>query len=269
MAYEKIITLDQIHSALYEGKGIYNMVNRSFDGYIVSGASKVRIPATPLLTAVTPPATNRKKVKADSDMIDVIMQKSVVEIEEEVEAQYETKGKMLQAFINDSAKAHAKNFDAAVITEAQTACAAANRIDWDADDLTWKDILNVKGKLIQSEVPDENILIFVPATLHASFNSIDVIKSASAFNQNYMETGVLKIQGMTIVVTARCGQYGGKDNIVGCYSQGIAFLLGELMDRKEVYDSVNKSTDVDYFAWFGVKQLKDVYSVVCSKKVVV
>lgn len=263
MPYTNSINLDLIIQALYEDRGIFNMCNRQYDGFIREhGASEVRIPAAPLLEAVTPPATNRKKVVGDTAMISIPMQKSVCEIQEEVEYAYMNKSRrVLDGFIEGSAKAHRKNFEAKVIAEAQ---ANGTALAWDGATVSWDDFLAIDAKFDELEVDPDDRFVVYPARIKTQVMSIDIIKSAMAYNPNYLEKGIAVVANLKIVPSARVGKIAGKENLVGVWGPGLAFLLDKEMDRKEAYDPTPavKATNIDYWAWYGVKLLKPEYAVI-------
>ncbi|HAX49680.1 MAG TPA: hypothetical protein PK605_00400 [Ignavibacteria bacterium] len=258
--------LDFIIQALYEDKGIFNMCNRSLDGFIKEhGAGEVRIPSLPVLEAVTPPATNRKAVAGDTGMVSVVMQKSVVEIREEVESAYlNKKGRILQGFIDGAAKAHRKNFDAKVILEAQN---NGTVIPWNGATVTAEDLDNIDAKFDELEVDPDDRFVVYPARIKTAVNLIDVIKQARGFNQNFLEKGVLEYNNLKLVASARVAKIGGKENLVGIWGPGMAFLLDKQMDKFSVYNSDPniKATDHDYFAWYGIKLLKAGYAIISKQ----
>lgn len=255
--------LDFIIQALYEDKGIFNMCNRQLDGFIKEhGAGTVYVPKLPQLEAVTPPATNRKAVQGDTSMVPIVMQKSVVEIREEVESAYlNKKGRVLQGFIDGAAKAHRKNFDAKVILEAQN---NGTVINWNGAQLAAEDLDNIDAKFDELEVDADDRFVVYPARIKTMVNMIDIIKSARGFNQNFLEKGVLEYNNLKLVASARVAKIGGKENVVGIWGPGMAFLLDKEMDKFSAYNSDPnvKATDHDYFAWYGYKLLSSEYAIV-------
>lgn len=261
MAYSNVLTLDQIIQALYEDKGIFNLCNRNYDSFVIEhGASKCSIPAIPLLEAVTPPATNRKAVLGDTNMVEVVMQKSVVELAEEVEAKYQNRsGSLMMGFIEGSAKAHRKNFDAKVIAEAQT---YGTGIQWKGAQVSWEDFMAIDAKFDALEVDPDDRFIVYPARIKEQVLAIDVIKTAMSMNPEYLERGIVRVANMQIISSARVDKIGGKENLVGVWGMGLAFILDAMMDRKEAYNTTSKATDIDYIADYGTKLLKADYAVI-------
>jgi hypothetical protein len=261
MAYSNVLTLDQVLQALYEDKGIFNLCNRNYDAFITEpGGNTAYIPAVPLLEAVTPPATNRKYTGADTDMIPVAMASSVVEVGQEVDMKYKNKsGAVMQGFIQGVSKAHRKNFDAKVIKEAQD---NGTVINWAGAVLQWDDFMAIDAMFDTLEVDGDDRFIVYPSRLKTQVQSIDVIKTAMAHNPNYLEKGILQVANMRLISSARVATIGGKENLVGIWGPGLAFLLDSFMDREEAYDTTNKRTDVDYFAWYGKKLLNAYFAVI-------
>lgn len=247
--------------ALYEDKGIFNMCNRNLDVFVQQqGGDNVYIPAMPLLTAVTPPDTNRKDTKADTNMVQVPMAKSVVEVGEEVEMRYMNKsGSVMQGFVVGVAKAHRKNFDAQVIAEAQ---GTTTTIPWDGGQISYGDFANISGKFNELEVDPDDRFVVYPARLESQLNKDPDIKRAMTYSPSYLENGIFRMLNMQIISSARVAKIGGKENLVGIWGPGLAFVLDAFMDYHEVYDDVNKRTLGDYFAWYGKKLYKNEYAIV-------
>jgi hypothetical protein len=266
MALTNLQVLDMIIQAAYEDKGIFNMCNRSLDGFIKEkGAGTVYVPKLPVLEAVTPPATNRKATGADTNMVPVVMRKSVVEIRDEVETAYLNKsGRVLQGFIDGAAKAHRKNFDAKIIAEAQD---NGTVIPWQGGTISSDDLDNIDAKFDELEIDADDRFVVIPARLKTQVGQLDVIKAARGFNQNLLEKGVIEYNNLKLVFSARVAKVGGKETLVGIWGPGMAMLLYKEMDKFSVYnnDPNVKATDHDYFAWYGYKLLDATYAVIAKQ----
>lgn len=262
MPYSKTITSDLVVQNLYEQKKIYNLCNRGFDGFLQEqrGAHKILIPALPLLEAVTPPATNRKYMIGDTDMIEVIAEKSVVEIGMEVEAKFTNKsGSLIMGFTEGMSRAHGKNFDAQVIAEAQN---NGTVINWEGATLGFQDFANIDAKFDDLEVDAEDRFVVYPARLKNQFYKDPDLARAVSFNPNFLTNGIVEILNLKLIPSARVAKLGGKETLVGVWGPGLAFVLDNLVDREEVYDKTNKRTDIDYLVWYGTKLLRSEWAIV-------
>lgn len=265
MPLTNVQTLDMIIQALYEDKGIFNFCNRNLDGFITQhGAGTIYIPKLPLLEAVTPPATNRKYTGADTDMIPVVMQASVVEYGQEITAKYLNKsGRILQGFVDGSTKAHRKNFDGKVIAAAQ---ADGTQISWKGAKVSFADFAAIHAKFNTLEVDGDDRFVVYPARIEEDFYSDPDIVRAMTKNPEYLEKGIFKILNMWIIPSARVAQVGGKETLAGIWGPGLAFLLDSLMEEAEAYDTTNKRRDIDQFAYYGIKLLATEFAVISTQQ---
>lgn len=260
--YSRTVTSELVIQNLYEQKNIYNLCNRSFDGFLQEqrGANKILIPSLPLLEAVTPPATNRKYLIGNTDMVECIAQKSVVEIGMEVEAKFTNKsGSLIKGFTEGMAKAHAKNFDAKVIAEAQ---ANGTTMTWDGAQLSFGDIANIDAKFDDMEVEADDRFVVYPARLKNQLYKDPDLARAITYNPNFLTNGIVEVLNLKLIPSARVQKIEGKENVVGIWGPGLAFILDNIVDREEVYDKTNKRVDIDYLVWYAVKLLRPEWAIV-------
>lgn len=262
MPYSRTITSDLVIQNLYERREIYNLCNRGFDGLLHEqrGANKILVPSLPLLEAVTPPATNRKYMIGDTDMAEIVLQKSVVELGMEVEAKFTDKsGNLIIGFTDGMSKAHSKNFNARVIAEAQN---NGTVINWEGATLSFSDFANIDAKFDQLEVDAEDRFVVYPARLKGQFYQDPDLARAVSYNPNFLRGGIVEILNLKLIPSARVGKLGGKENLVGIWGPGLAFVLDNMIDREEVYDKTNKRTDIDYLVWYGAKLLRPEWAII-------
>lgn len=271
MAYDKKIVADSVVQRLIENQGIYNSVNRSFDGLVREGASSVDVPkiadvvvkkstATPLADAA------RKKAKADTTMMNIPLVDYAVPLAEEILAQFESNGKLIKEYLDSASMKLQEQFDIDVITEAQT---TSDRTAFDAAAMGWKDITNINARLDANKVPKNGRLIVISANLAEEFFDIDVIKSSVAFNSNFLTAGTfLSVMNLKFFISGLVPQLnigGLKDNMVGIYGPGLAFVLSKFGELKQAWDTTNLQTINDMLAHAGVKLFDSKFSVVKYK----
>lgn len=263
MPYNKTITADSVIKALVENKSLYNLCNRSYDGLVREGASSVDIPALPTMvvksTGTSSTHADRKKVKANTSMVNVPLEKAVVPIAEEVVANFETNGSLAREFANGARDAFTQFFNAAVISTAQQ----TNIIEsLQGEKLGWKDITNISAIFNTNKVPDAGRLIVVPAALQNDFYDIDVVKQAVGYNKDFLEGRFLRILDMNFFLSGLVEKVEEKDNLVGIYGPGLAFILSRYMEQKEVYDPEEIQTNIDFISHYGTKLLKNEFGIV-------
>lgn len=265
MPYNKTLVADAVVAALVERQAIYNDCNRSYDGLVQQGATSVDIPAMPTLVAKTSGTTSthadRKGIKADTTMVNVPLGITAVPIKEELLARFETNGKLLQDFVQGAADSIQEKFDADVLTEAVTGAPTATQFA--GATLAWQDIMKVSSLLNAAKVPQRGRIIVIPTALEDAFYAIDVVKQAVAFQKDLLEGNFMVIRNMKFYISALVPQkVATKDNIVGIYGPGLAFVLSRYMEQERVYDAENLQTNIDFLAHSGKKLLRSTYAAV-------
>lgn len=269
MAFSKTLVADAIIAALTERQGIYANCNRSYDGLVAQGATSVDIPALPTLvrktTGTTSTHADRKGIKGDTTMVNVPLTVSTVPIKEEILGRFETNGKLMTEFVAGAANTFQEGFDSDVLTEAVTGAPAATQMD--GTTLAWGDIMKVSALLNAAKVPQTGRIIVIPAALEEQFYAIDVVKSAMSFQKDLLEGQFVVIRGMKFFISSLVPQkVTGKENIVGIYGPGLAFILSRYMEQERVWDSVNLQANIDFVAHSGVKLLKSSFAAVVRQK---
>lgn len=272
MAYDKKIVADSVVQRLIENQGIYQSVNRSFDGLVREGASSVDVPK--IADVVVKKSSggyalsgaDRKKAKAHTTMMNVPLVDYAVPLAEEILAQFESNGRLIKEYLDSATMKLQEQFDVDVITAAQT---TADRTAFDAADMGWKDIANILARLDANKVPKTGRVIVVSANLAEEFFEIDVIKNAAAYNKEFLQSGALmNILGMKFFISGLVPQLnigGLKDNIVGIYGPGLAFILSRFGELKSAWDTTNLQTINDMLAHAGVALFDDKFAVVKYK----
>lgn len=262
MAYTKTLVADSVVQRLYETQGIYSFCNRSFDGLVKAGATSVDIPNLATVSVKTSGVSSthadRKKTKTDTTNVNVALGKAVVPLADEILAQFESNGRLLNAYVDSAALAFQEYFDTCVLTEALT---TANAID-SFDVLTWQEITGISAALDVLKVPKTGRVFGVSANLADDFYSIDVVKNAMAYNIAKLETGqFVSIMGMKFFISALVPQSTGKNQIVGFYGPGLAFILSKYMELKQAWDGENLVEVNDLLCHFGYNLLDDSFAV--------
>lgn len=270
MPFSKKILADAVIAALVENKAIYTRMNRSYDGLVQQGATSVDIPALPDLvvktTGTSSTDADRKGIKEDTSMVNVPLSLAAIPIKEELLARFETNGRLMTEFVDGARSSFTQFFDEAVLTAAITTDQVEDYGETAGDELTWQDVIKVSQILGQAKVPDEGRLIVVPSALENEFYNIDVVKNAVSFNTQYMEGQFVRIRGMNFYISSLVPQkVAGKENLVGIYGPGLAFILSRFMETERTYDNENLQTNIDFLAHYGVKLLKNQYSCVVKQ----
>jgi hypothetical protein len=267
MALTHGLLADMCLRGLYESQALWNKMNRSFDGLVADKTmDSIDIPINPQLVAstaaVSKTSPNRKKAKTDSNTVNVPFALYTIGLTQEEEERILMNGKLLNNFLLDTNDALSDALDAVVIAEAQT---TDKVITWAGANLTWGDIVNVDAKFNLLKVPKRNRVVIIPASRQADFMSIDVVKSAMAFNKDLLEKGVFVINNTQFYISSYVGQIGSKDNIVGINTGGLAVVLKGYMSRNSVYDTDTRMTYVDYNTGAATKLLKTEFAVVAKQ----
>lgn len=261
MSYVKVVTALSLIKALNEAQSIFNTGNRSYDGDAKAGASSVDIDAMPLLTAKATGSSSvhaDRKGPGDTTKVNIPLVPSIVPVKEKKIDQFSTNGRMAADFIAGARDAHSDYFDAAFIA-AMDDTDPAYISDFGAEVLEFKDLTDMDAALTGRKVPRRNRFGIVDAQLESVFNNIDVVKRAMAYNPNYLENGIIKIKGVTWIVTANAPEVNGKPAIREYFGPGVTFILNQFMDTERVYDPENVQVNIDFIAYYGAKLLKDAF----------
>ena len=267
MAFTHAVLADIFLKGLYESQALWNKMNRSFDGLVANATmDSVDIPMNPQLvvssSAVASDSANRKKAKADTSSVNVPFGLYTIAMTQEEEERMLMNGRLLQNFLADTNDAFNDALDSVVIAEAQT----TNKIiNWSGANLAWGDIVNVDAKFNELNVSKRDRIVVIPASRQSDFMSIDVVKSAMAYNKDLLEKGVFVINNTQFYISSYVGKIGGKDNIVGINARGLAVVLKGYMQRNAVYDVSVRKTHVDYNTGAAVKLLKNEFAVVAKQ----
>ena len=267
MALTHAVLADIFLKGLYESQALWNKMNRSFDGLVANATmDSVDIPLNPQLvvstSAVAWDSANRKKAKADTTSVNVPFALYTIPMTQEEEERMLMNGRLLQNFLADANDAFNDALDAVVIAEAQT----TNKvINWAGANLSWSDIVNIDAKFNELNVSKRNRIVVIPATRQSDFMSIDLVRSAMAFNKDLLEKGIFVINNTQFYISSHVGKVGGKDNIVGINSRGLAVVLKGYMQRQAVYDVAVRKTHVDYNTGAATKLLKNEFAVVAKQ----
>ena len=267
MALTQSILSDMVLKGLYESQGLWNKMNRGYDSLVSSATmDSIDIPKNPQLvvssSAVAIDAASRKKAKADTTKVNVPFALYTVAMTEEEEARILMNGKLLSNFLLDTNDAFNDALDVVVLAQAQT---TTKVINWAGANLAWADIVAVDAEFNKMKVPKRNRIVCIPATRQSDFMSIDVVKSAMAYNKDLLESGIFIINNTQFYISNAVAEVGGKENIVGINTTGLAVVLKGYMQRQSVYDPATRMTYVDYNTGAAVKLLKDEYAVVSKK----
>lgn len=263
MPYAKNLVADSVAARLIEAQGIYQYCNRSLDGIVRQGATSVDVPNLPGLVVRTvattdTDGTNRKRTKSDTAMVNVPLAAGVVPIADEILGQFESNGMLMKEFTISAALTFQEHFDKVVVTEALTTTNAIT----DFATLGWAQIAAINKGLDLQKVPKTGRIIAISANLADSFYAIDVVKNAMAYNIAKFESGqFISVMGMKFFISANVPLSTTKNQIVGFYGPGIAFVLSKYMELKSRYDEANLRDIHDLMCHFGTKLLNVNYAV--------
>ena len=271
MPFDKKLLADGVVQRLIEGQNIYNQMNRSFDSLVRQGATSVDIPdlAIPVIKTAGYSLTgaDRKKTKTDTTMINIPLSAIAVPLADELLAGYESNGMLLTEYLNSAAAVLQEYLDKLVIAAAQGSSAKSA---FAGASMAWADIIDINSKFDIALVPKSGRIIVVDANLAAEFFGIDVVKSAVAYNSNFLTTGTfLNFMGMKFYITGVASTItvsaAQKYTMCGIYGPGLAVIINKLGEIKEAWDSANLQNAVDMLAHAGVKLLKNEFAVVKYK----
>ncbi len=266
MPYINTLVADAVVQRLIETQGIYSYCNRAFDGLVRSGATSVDIPKLSSLVVKTAGTSSthvdRKKTKTDTTMVNVPLAAAAVPLADEILGQFESNGKLLQDYIVSAAMTFQEYFDTQVITEALT---TTNTVA-DFTNLDWATIVSISKSLDNLKVPKNGRIFAISANLADDFYGIDVVKNAMAYNVAKLESGqFISIMGMKFFISALVPLSTTKNQVVGFYGPGLAFILSKYMELKTGWDESNLLEVNDLLSHFG-KKLLDVNFAVKSKE---
>jgi hypothetical protein len=271
MPYNKTVVADSVITRLIENQGIYTSMNRSFDGLVRPGATSVDIPALAIpevkTTGTATVNAGRKKAKADTNMINVSLSPYVVPLAEEILAQYESNGQLIKNYLDSASMALQEKFDSIVVEEAQT---TTDKSAFAGASMAWADVIDITKRFDLNKVPKSQRVIAVSAGLASEFFNIDVIKNAVGYNSAFLTSGtLLQLMGMKFFISGLVSTVtvGGaaKENMVGIYGPGLAFILSRMGDVKEAWDTANLQQVVDMIAHAGCKLFDNKFAVVKYK----
>lgn len=269
MAYDKKLVADSVVQRLIESQGLYQSVNRSFDGLVKEGASSVDVPniAVPVVkksTGTTPTSADRKKTKTDTTMKNIPLITYAVPLADEILGQYESNGLLMKEYLTSASLVAEQQFDADVIAKAQETTDVSAFI---GSELAWKDIVAINKKMDQNKVPKNGRIIVISANIADEFYDIDVIKSALGYNQAFLQSGtMLNLMNMKFFISGLVEQVGGKDNIVGIYGPGLPFVLSRFGDIKTAWDGTNLQDNTDFICHAGLTLFDNKFAVVKTKQ---
>lgn len=271
MPITKTLLSDSIVQRLIETQSIFSFCNRSFDSLVRQGASSVDVPKLPSLVVKTAGTAgdhaDRKKFVADTTLVNVPLSRAAIPVAGEALEQYMSNGNLLKEFSISAADTFIEKFDTDAITEAQT---TTDKTAFAGASMAWADVVDINAKLDANKVPKNGRIIAISAALAGEFFNIDVVKNAVAYQGNILNSGQLInlmgmrffISGLVPTVTIAAAQ---KQNMVGIYGPGLAFILSRSMDLEDVYDVTNLQRNYDFLAYYG-KKLFDVKFAVVKYK---
>ncbi|MDI6804935.1 MAG: hypothetical protein QME58_14035 [Bacteroidota bacterium] len=268
MPFTKVLVADSVVQRLIENQSIHSLMNRSFDGLVRPGATSVDVPAMPILvvkTAGTPPThADRKKLKADTTMVNIPFTRAAIPIAGEIFAQLESNGMLLREFTESAAQHFSEKFDSDVIVAAQ---GTTDKTAFAGATMAWADIIDINAKMDNNKVPKSGRVIVVSATLAGEFFNIDVVKNAASYQRDILAGGqLISLMGMRFFISGLVPTVLiAKANMVGIHGPGLAFILNRMMDVEETYDVDNLQRNVDFLASYGVKLFDNKFAVVKHK----
>lgn len=269
MAWSKPLTVMQVITRLIEVLSLYNLCNRSYDGYVKEGATSVRRPKLANLNVKTNEGTaansgDRTAVGAGTTMVETDLAVYAIPILAEIAAQWSSNDKLRQEYIVSAVLTLQRAFDKAVIAAAQ----ATDQVEsFAGDKMAWGDIVKISQVLNQNEVPKDGRVVVISANLEDQFWDIDVVKNAASYNMQLLATGkMIELMGMKFFISGNVPKVNGKDCIVGFYGQGLAFILSKFGEIKEVYSPDLLADVIDFLAYAGCELDANEFAVVVTTK---
>lgn len=261
MALNITLTVAMILKGLYESTGLFNKCNRSYDGFVKDKwATSVDVPRNPQLVVrgsfAAKNSADRKKTKDDISTVNIPFEKRIIHITDQIEGNYETNGDSLRAFTSDVVRAFERDFNNLCANEALANAVAVGGSavqPWAANELQWADLLKINKYFDGLECPKEERIVLIDNEVSEQYKSIDVVKSAVAFNKDLLEKGVVIIDNVTYIITAGLNKVNGKPALVGLWSKALTFIIKKYMDRKEVWDTEDGVSYVDFISFVAKK----------------
>jgi hypothetical protein len=271
MPWNRQVTVDAVIQRLYEGLSLFSKMNRSYDSLIKSsGATSVARPKLAQVvvkknTAIAANSADRKKTKDDTEMVTTTLDIYTAGILSQMTAEFESNNRLRREYEISMAQALAEQFDKDVIAAAQK---TSNILETTASGvLAWKDIAKVSKFFNGKKVPKNGRVLVIPAELEDQFWDIDVIKNAIAYNIATLSSGAFfRILNMDFFISGNVPQVGGKENIVGIYGPGLAFILNRFAEIKEVYSPELQGDVIDLLAHAAAEIDGDEFAVVVKLK---
>lgn len=269
MAFNKPLTVMQVITRLIEVLSLFNLCNRSYDGYVTEGASSVRRPKLANLNVKKNEGTaagsgDRIGMKSGTTMVETELDVYAVPILSEIAGKFESNDKLRVEWIKSAVLALQQQFDKDVIAAAQ---ATTNIHQFAGDKMAWGDITKISAVFNQNKVPKDGRVVVVSANLEQEFWDIDAIKNAASYNMQLLASGkMVEVLGMKFFISGNVEKVNGKDNIVGFYGQGLAFILSKFGEIKEVYSPELLADVIDMLAHAGCELDSNEFAVVITTK---
>lgn len=267
MAYSKVLVADMIVEPLIESQNLFGIAtNRAFDSLVKVGASSVDVPdlAIPEVrtTGTTSTASERKDSHDDVTMINIPLSVKAVPLSNKILGQYESEGFIAKQYLQLATRAYEQYFDTQVITAAQ----GGTQTRFIGSEMSWADLTGIKKRMDIAKVPQQDRFLVVDANLYDEFLSLEPVKTAMAFQRDYLAKGLVpeilgfKVYNSGLVGTVVGDDAGAHTNITAWYGPGIAFVLNHYGEVKEVYDNANLKDVTDIIAYSGIKLLKTAFA---------
>lgn len=270
MAWDKPLTAAQVITRTIEMLGLAAFMNRGYDSLVTQGATSVRRPKLPTLvvkknTGTAANSGDRKRTKTDTVMVETALDVYAVPILDEIAGKFESNDMLRQEFVKSASMHLSEEFDKACIEAAQ---ATSNKVSMKGDVLAWEDITGINAFFNVNKVPKDGRIIVISAALETQFWNIDVIKSATGFNLNQLNTGkFIEIMGMKFFISGNVPQVDGKDNIIGIYGMGLAFILSKFGDIKEAYSPDELADAIDFLGHAAAELDDNKFAIVVKSKI--
>lgn len=270
MAYEKKIVADSVVTRLIESQGIYNTMNRAFDGLVRPGASSVDVPLLAIPNVKTSGTAvdhaDRTFAHNETTMVNVPMVPYAVPLADELLSQFETNGNLISKYLDSASMALQQKFDSLVITAAQ---GTSDKTSFAGASMAWADVVAINKKLDLNKCPKNDRVLIIDANIADEFFSLDVVKAALGYNPAYLEKGFVTLMNMKVFVSGLVPTItvssAEKYTMIGAYGPGVAFILNRVGELREAWDTVNLQTIVDMVAHAGVKLLANAFATVKYK----
>ena len=262
MAFDPKVFSQIVFQGIYESKRIFNRMNRAYDA-LVAGvwAKSVDVPLMPQLVvskaAVAEGHADRKR-GSDVSTVNVPFSTYIVPIACVLEDIMATNDQLLNALAAQVVAAFERGLDVDSLAAAVLALPGGNKDIMAGGTMQDVDIMKVLSWFNKKELPDTDRLVIVPTNLEEEFYACPMVKQAMSYNQNLLETGVIKIKNATFIVTALASQVDNKDALQAIWGQSIAAVVKNSgLDRFEAYVAGSGLKVVDYAGYGGAKRIYD------------